>query len=158
MKLKYEIVDHHTMGKIVVATHHYSQNELVCVGKRRDIAKMRDHYSLQVSEQHHVYLDEPAQLFSHSCEPNIYIADNDYGGYSFYAARNIKPGEILAFHYGMSEAESIAVSDCCCGASNCLGKSIGFKQAPTHLQTYLYSLGVASYLHKWYEEQVAITN
>ena len=152
MKLKYEILDHQSIGKIVVATHHYTQDELVCVGKSRGTAPMRDNYSLQVSDQHHVYLDEPAQMFSHSCEPNLYIADNDFGGYNFYAAKNIKPGEILAFHYGMSEAESISVSDCCCGASNCFGKSIGFKEAPTDLQAYLYRLGVASYLRKWYEK------
>ena len=141
------------MGRIVVATDHYTKNELVCVGKPRDVAPIRDMYSLQINEQNHVYLDEPAQLFSHSCEPNLYIADNDFGGYSFYAARDIQAREILAFHYGMSEAESVAVSVCHCGATNCSSKSIGFKEASPDLQAHLHYLGVANYLRKWYKSQ-----
>jgi len=150
---KYKIVQHQAMGRIVVATAHYEKGELVCVGKPRGVAPVRDMYSLQISDQEHIYLDEPAQLFSHSCEPNLYIADNDFGGYSFYAARNIESGETLAFHYGMSEAESVAVSECHCGAENCFGKSIGFKEAPADIQTYLYNLGIANYLRKWYENK-----
>ena len=151
MESKYQVVEHQSMGKIVVATNSYKQHELVCIGKPTDVAANRDSYSLQIGDQNYVYLDEPAQLFSHSCEPNIYIMDNDFGGYNFHAARDIDPGEILAFHYGMSEAESIAVSVCFCGAKNCMGKSIGFKEAPYDLQNYLYNLGVANYLRKWYE-------
>ena len=150
---KHEVIEHQSMGKIVVATDSYKEHELVCIGKPRGIAATRDSYSLQVSDRQHVYLDEPAQLFSHSCEPNLYIMDNDFGGYSFYAARDIKSGETLAFHYGMSEAESVAVSVCCCGTSNCMGKSIGFKEAPADLQAFLYDLGVANYLSKWYESE-----
>ena len=53
----------------------------------------------------------------------------------------------------MSEAQSIAVSVCFCGSKNCIGKSIGFKEAPFHIQNYLYNLGVANYLRKWYESK-----
>jgi hypothetical protein len=150
---KYKVIQHQSMGRIVVATDHYAHNELVCIGKRTGIAPIRDTHSLQVGEQEYVYLDEPAQLFSHSCEPNMYIMDNEFGGYNFYAARKIQSGEVLAFHYGMSEAESIAVSVCHCGATNCSGKSIGFKEASPDLQAYLYHLGVATYLRKWYESK-----
>ena len=145
------------MGKIVVATDCYVRNELVCAAKCVGIAPDRDNYSLQVSDRKHVYLDEPGQLFSHSCEPNMYILDNDFGGYDFHAARDIEPGEVLAFHYGMSEAESVSVPVCHCGANNCAGKSIGFKEASFHLQTYLYDLGTATYLRKWYEKRAENT-
>ena len=155
MTEKYKIIQHQVMGRIVVATDHYKQNELICVGKRTGIAPVRDTHSLQINEQDHVYLDEPAQLFSHSCEPNMYIMDNGFGGYNFYAARNIQSGEILAFHYGMSEAESIAVSVCRCGATNCSGQAIGFKEASPDLQAYLYHLGIAAYLSRWYEKKCA---
>jgi len=154
---KYKIVYHRAMGRIIVATGHYIRGERICVGRCRGSAPERDTHSLQISEHEHVYLDEPAQLFSHSCEPNVYIKDNDYGGYDFHAAGRIRPGEILAFHYGMSEAESIAVKDCYCGAENCMGRSIGFKEAPLHVQTHLYRLGVAAYLHQWYEQGVVET-
>ncbi len=151
--MKSKIIQHQVMGRVVVATDHYAQNELICVGKSTGVAPIRDTHSLQISAQDNVYLDEPAQLFSHSCEPNMYIMDNDFGGYSFYAARDIQSGEVLAFHYGMSEAESVAVSVCHCGANSCLGKSVGFKEASPELQAYLYRLGVATYLRKWYESQ-----
>ncbi len=151
---KYKIIQHQAMGRIVIATAHYVQNELICVGQRTGVAPVRDTHSFQIGDQDHVYLDEPAQLFSHSCEPNVYIMDNDWGGYNFYAVRDIKSGEILAFHYGMSEAESIAVSVCSCNTNNCIGKSIGFKEASPHLQTYLYHLGIANYLRKWYKNKM----
>ncbi len=153
MKAKYKVLDHPSIGKYVVATHHYSKAEIICVGKSRGNAPVRDNYSLQIHDRKHVYLDEPAQLISHSCEPNLYIADNDFGGYNFYAARKIEPGETLSFHYGMSEAKSISVSTCCCGSDTCLGKSIGFKDLMPHQQDYLYRLGVASYLREWYERR-----
>lgn len=153
MTKKYQVIQHQTMGKVVIATDHCTHNELICIGKPTGIASIRDSHSLQMGEQEYVYLDEPAQLFSHSCEPNMYIMDNEFGGYNFYAVREIQPGEILAFHYGMSEAESVAVPECHCGAANCRGKSIGFKEAPPDLQAYLYQLGVATYLRKWYENQ-----
>ena len=154
MMKKYKIVQHQTMGRIIIATAHYVQNELICVGQRTGIASVRDTHSFQIGDQDHVYLDEPAKLFSHSCEPNVYIMDNDGGGYNFYAVRDINSGEILAFHYGMSEAKSISVSVCYCNNNSCIGKSIGFKEAYPHLQTYLYRLGIANYLRKWYESKM----
>lgn len=148
---QYEIISCQSMGRIVAATVPYTQNELVCIGKSIGIAPIRDTHSVQISDHEHVYLDNPANLFSHSCEPNLYIMGNDVGAYSFYAVRNIQPGETLAFHYGMCESESIAVPVCFCGAPSCLGKPIGFKEVPPHVQAYLYKLGVAKYLREWYE-------
>ncbi|WP_408021575.1 SET domain-containing protein-lysine N-methyltransferase [Solemya pervernicosa gill symbiont] len=126
----------------------------MCEGKPTGVAATRDNHSLQVGYQAHVDLDEPAQVFSHSCEPNLYINNNEFGGYNFYAVRDIEPGEMLAFHYGMSEANSIAVSECHCGADDFYGRSVGFKEAEPHLQHYLHDLGVAEYLSRWYKHQM----
>lgn len=153
MTEKSKVISHPSMGRIVVATDCYRKNELVCIGKSTGVTPERDNYSLQIDEQKHVHLDEPAQLFSHSCDPNLYIMDNEFGGHSFYAAKDIQAGETLAFHYGMSEAESVAVPECHCGAPNCSGKSVGFKEASPDVQSHLYNLGVATYLQKWYESE-----
>ncbi|NEQ78288.1 MAG: SET domain-containing protein [Okeania sp. SIO2C9] len=123
------------------------------MGRCTGLAPTRDNYSLQLSDQIHVHLDEPAQLFSHSCDPNAYVKNNSFDGYSFYAAREIKAGEIIAFHYGMTEAYSTAVPECSCNSKNCMGRSIGFKEASPDLQVYLYGLGVANYLRQYYESQ-----
>lgn len=147
---KYKVIYHQDMGRVVVAKDSYTKDELICVGRRTGIAPMRDSHSLQVNENTHVYLNNPAQLFSHSCDPNVYLMDNDIGGYNFFAVRDIVKGEILSLHYGMMEAESISVPKCCCNADNCHGKSIGFKEASPDLQAFLYGLGVANYLQEWY--------
>ncbi len=89
MENKCKVIEHQSMGRIVVAINSYKQHEVVCIGKPTGVAKNRDSHSLQIDEQNHVYLDEPAQLFSHSCEPNIYIMDNGFGGYNFHAVRDI---------------------------------------------------------------------
>jgi hypothetical protein len=146
-----EICHHELVGRIVLATVPYGPHDLVCVGNPRGMARVRDAYSVQVSEHEHVYLQDPANLLSHSCDPNLYIRDNDVGAYSFYATRNIQPGEVLAFHYGMCEAEVVAFSVCHCGSPRCTGTVTGFKAASLHVQDELYRLGVAAYLREWYE-------
>ena len=40
--------------------------------------------------------------------------------------RPVMAGEELSFHYGMSEAVSVAVEACCCGSAHCQGRSLGF--------------------------------
>ncbi|WP_052334308.1 SET domain-containing protein-lysine N-methyltransferase [Kamptonema formosum] len=138
---------------MVLATAPYVKDELVCVGMPVGVAPKRDKYSVQKGDQLHVYLNEPAEVFSHSCDPNLYIKDNEFGGYNFYAARNIGVGEELAWHYGMTEATSFNHFQCCCGSKNCLEKALGFKELTGHLQAKLCRLGVANYLQVWHASQ-----
>ncbi|MFN8491645.1 MAG: SET domain-containing protein-lysine N-methyltransferase [Caldilineaceae bacterium] len=149
--VKLQVVQHPLKGRIVIAAANYARDEVVCIGRPTGIAPQRDTHSMQIEEENHVWLDEPAQLFSHSCAPNLYLRNNEYGAYTFYAARAIAAQEELTFHYGMSEAHSIAVAVCACGAANCLGRSVGFKDAPKDVQGWLYQLGIANYLRRWYE-------
>jgi len=147
---KLEIVDDSVKGLIVLSKTEFRNGDLICIGRPVKTVKKRDIYSLQLDGSNHVHLDKPATLFSHSCDPNMYLMNNDFGGYSFYALRDINSGEELSFHYGTSEAYSIAVPSCACLSGKCLGKSFGFKEASSDLQKRLYSFGISDYLKEFY--------
>lgn len=145
------IAYHDMKGRVVVATEFIPSGEVVCSSRIRSLAPERDRYSLQKDENIHLYIDEPGQIFSHSCEPNLAVRDNNFGAFDFVTVRPVLAGEELSFHYGMSEAVSVAVSACCCGASHCQGRSLGFWELTRERQIALVRLGVSDFLRRWYE-------
>ena len=139
-------------GLGVIAKMNIMSGELVCTGRAIEFDVKRDSHSFQIDNNTHVQLDEPGRSFNHSCQPNLRLASNRYKAYDFYALRNIKAGEELVWHYGMTEAVSIAVRECKCGAPNCFGRSVGFKEAPIALQKTIYRWGCADYLKIWFNK------
>jgi len=77
---KHKIITHPIKNKIVVSTANIAKDELICEGRVTGIATAWDNHSLQMSENQHVYMDEPAELFSHSCQRNVYIKNNEFEG------------------------------------------------------------------------------
>jgi hypothetical protein len=152
-KERLQIFRHSNKGRVVIAVDVFVAYELVCVGRPRGRIDARDSYSFQIDDQRHVHLDEPAEVLSHSCAPNLYVKNNYFGGYNFYARRRINSGEELSWHYGTTESESVAVANCHCGTDCCQGRSVGFKEASPDLRNKLYRLGVADYLRSWFEKQ-----
>lgn len=144
---------HDMKGRVVVATEFIPSGTVVCSSKIRGIAPERDRYSLQKEENLHLYIDEPGQVFSHSCDPNLTVRDNEFGAFDFVTLRTVLPGEELSFHYGMSEAESVAVESCSCGSPKCQGRSVGFWEMSDEQQAELVRLGVSDFLRRWYEGQ-----
>ena len=112
-------------GKGLFARSSIPSSTLVCVGRPTEILPDRTAHSFQVDWNHHVELDEPARLINHGCDFNLAIRSNEFGGYSFWTVRDISLGEELCWHYGMTEATSIAVNQCCCGSDLCQGRSVG---------------------------------
>jgi uncharacterized protein len=147
-----KIVQHHAKGRIVVATEDIPAGVTVCSSRVRGIAPRRDSHSVQKDANTHLYLDQPGEIFAHSCEPNLAIRDNEYGAFDFVTIVPVEAGSELCFHYGMSEANSIAVGLCLCGASQCMGRSVGFWELPREHQERLYALGVTGFLQVWFEE------
>lgn len=145
------IAQHHQKGRVVVATEEIPAGVTVCSSRVRATAPARDRYSLQKDVHTHIYVDEPGEIFSHSCEPNLAIRDNEQGAFDFFTLRPIQAGEELSFHYGMSEAVSISVTACCCGARQCQGRSVGFWEMSREQQGALVQLGVSAFLQGWYE-------
>ncbi len=142
---------HDLKGRVVVASETIPSGVVVCSSRIRGLAPERDRYSLQKDENVHLYIDEPGQIFSHSCDPNLAVRDNEYGAFDFVTVRPVLAGEELSFHYGMSEAESVAVESCCCGSPNCQGRSVGFRELNDEQQAALVRLGVSDFLRRWYE-------
>ena len=142
---------HDLKGRVVVATEYIPAGVTVCASRIRGLAPERDRYSLQKDENVHLLIDEPGQLFSHSCEPNLTVRDNAFGAFDFVTVRPVMAGEELSFHYGMSEAVSVAVEACCCGSAHCQGRSLGFWEMTREQQTALVRLGVTDFLRRWYE-------
>ena len=139
-------------GRIVRTNQTYSPGDLICRSMPVSITKIRTKTSFQVSDAEHVELDEPARIFSHSCDWNMFVRNNEQLGYDFYASKHITPGDELTWYYGMTEAYSIAVETCYCGSPECLGRSFGFKEAAPHLQKMLAANGIAEYLLKWFAD------
>jgi uncharacterized protein len=137
-------------GKGVFAQCFIPSGTLVCVGCPIETTSVRTEHSFQVDWECHVELDEPARLINHGCDFNLVIQDNELGGYSFYARRDILKGEELTWHYGMTEAVSIAVRACRCNSAQCEGRSVGFTEMSTLKQGKLHQNGIANYLAKWY--------
>lgn len=145
-------------GKGVFAQCFIPSGTLVCVGCPIEVTSMRTEHSFQVDWERHVELDEPARLINHGCDFNLVIRDNELGGYSFYATRDILMGEELCWHYGMTEAVSIAVQNCRCRSAHCEGRSLGFTEMSKVKQERLHQNGVANYLSKWYIGQTRELN
>ena len=132
----------------VFAMEPFNKGEMVVVGKPENIVDSRTDYSFQVDVNKHVQLNKPARLINHSCDPNLGVRNNEFGGYDFVTIRNIAGGEELTWDYCMTEFVSIAIEDMClCGSSNCRDKIGGFVCLPLETRNK-YNDFVADYLKK----------
>lgn len=132
-------------GKGVFASRDFKKGEVVITAKPIEIPESRTMTSLQVDWDKHVELEEPACVTNHSCEPNLGLRNNAYGGYTFYALHDIKLGTEITWDYNTTEYISIAVSTCHCGARNCIGKTLGFKFLEEEIRS-TYGEYIADYL------------
>lgn len=117
------------------------------------IQTWRDARSIQVLPELHVHVESPGCWFNHSCAPNMRVRDvwpcqldgQERFELAFISLRAIEEGEELTWHYGTSEAVSIAVEACACG--KCDGKRVrGFREVDRVRQDALRKLGVMGYL------------
>ena len=143
----FSIKEHPEKGRIVQAERMFLPGELVYSSKIEAQASCRDMYSLQVAEDKHILLDEPANLFCHSCEPNLRIVDNAVGAFDFYARSIIQIGDELCWHYATTETEVVEDFLCKCGNTWCMGRMQGYLQLPVAYRIWLQqTIGVSKYL------------
>ena len=131
----------------VFARRRFLTGEIVVIGRIVRVVPRRTRYSFQLDWNLHVDLDEPARLLNHSCDPNLGIKKNQFGGYNFVAMKTIKSQEELCWDYAMTEYESIAVKQCHCGTRVCRGNITGYRELPKQLKQE-YFLFTAPYLLK----------
>lgn len=135
-------------GKGVFAGREFKKGELVVCGKPVKEELFRTDYSFQVDINKHVDLDEPARLINHSCDPNLGLSNNIFGGYDFIAMRDIQVNEEITWDYCMSEYESIAIKDIClCGSRICRGKINGYQALPKKIRKK-YNNFIADYIRR----------
>lgn len=135
-----------TRGLGVFANASIKKGERVVCGKPVRITIERTHHSFQIDVNTHVELDEPARLINHSCNPNLGIKNNNFGGYDFIAIKKIKKGEELTWDYCTTEYISIAVENkCLCKSSICRKEIKGFAFLPKDIKKR-YNDYIANYL------------
>lgn len=135
-------------GVGVFANKPFGRGELIICGKPESFIDERTDYSFQVDVNKHIQLDEPARLINHSCEPNLGIRNNKFGGYDFIAIRDIFFDEELTWDYCMTEFISIAIKKpCLCGTKSCRRKIGGFVCLPPDIRNK-YNEFIADYLKK----------
>lgn len=135
-------------GQGVFAKKPFAKGDLVVCGLPEGFVSERTDHSFQVDINRHVQLDKPARLINHSCEPNLGVRNNRFGGYDFVALRNIEVGEELSWDYSMTEFVSIAIEDnCLCESDNCRVKIGGFVCLPFEIRNK-YNNFIADYLKK----------
>jgi uncharacterized protein len=117
-------------GRGVYALRRFAAGETVIVGLVARPETQRTVYSIQLDWDRHALFEEPAVLINHSCQPNVVVSGNRFGGYDFIALHDIATDEEIAFDYATTEFESIAVPNCICGARACRGSSGGFIKLP----------------------------
>lgn len=124
------------------------KGSMVVRGKPERIVGQRTDYSFQVDVNKHVQLDTPARLVNHSCEPNLGVSYNRFGGYDFIAIEDIISGEELTWDYCMTEFVSIAIKDTCtCGSKNCRVRIGGYVCLPLEIRNK-YNMFIADYLKR----------
>ena len=129
-KRYHNIIDiHDTLdrGRGVSAARSFSEGEKVMTAKAIKTIPRNSH-SVQKSWDEHIMIDLPARFINHSCNANVGILDNEFGGYDFFALRKIGQGEELLWDYECSEYEIMGFDTCLCGDSMCRGSVSGFKK------------------------------
>jgi SET domain-containing protein len=94
------------------------------VVRHEEINEIEGGKYLQVEEELYlqtVTVDEPADRFNHSCDPNAGIS----GQVGLVAMREIAPGEEVTFDYAMCDGSPYDEFTCACGSTLCRGRVSG---------------------------------
>ncbi|HYZ77063.1 MAG TPA: SET domain-containing protein-lysine N-methyltransferase [Gaiellaceae bacterium] len=83
-----------------------------------ELARLRPHSSLAVGEGVNLMQDDddPAQYGNHSCDPNVWLADE----VTLVTRRPVQAGEELTVDYGTMTVVPWGM-ECRCGTANCRG-------------------------------------
>ena len=135
-------------GLGVIAQKTFKKGVLVVRGIPEGFVGERTNHSFQLDTGRHIQLNKPARLINHSCDPNLGVNNNRFGGYDFFAIGDIRVGEELTWDYSMTEFISIAIeNNCLCKSNNCRGRIGGFVCLPLDLRNK-YNDFIADYLRK----------
>ena len=107
---------------------------VVALGEFQQLPEHQQTHSLQIAENLFMVCPDdgdPADLFNHSCEPNLGLL----GNVMLVTMGPIATGEELTFDYAMCDTDSYDEFECQCGATNCRRKVTGNDWMNRDLQT-----------------------
>jgi len=88
------------------------------------------------SDEIWAYLEIPAMLMNHSCDPNVTFKNTTTS--EDHASKKIRKGDELTTDYALQYyAQSTCSGPCHCGAANCRGEMLGFAQLSPEEQVRL---------------------
>lgn len=122
--------------------------ELVFQGKALKTSSQRTKHSIQVDWNKHVTMDVPAILVNHSCLGNLFVKENDFGAFDFFALRPIPVSSELTLDYELVEYQIGGFDKCECGAPDCRRELKGFEGHSEKVLALYGSDYVAPYLLK----------
>ena len=143
----YELLDSLEKGEGIFATKQFHTGDIVMIGEieEDDIEKNHSHAS-QMGESRYALHCGNITKVNHSCSPNCGINLNISGAHDFIAMQAIEIGDEVTFDYAM---RNYCIEDfpykCLCGAENCRGSIIGWKDLPDSFKSK-YKGFVAPYL------------
>lgn len=91
-------------GLIIISTRSFQKGEIIHTSSVIKDTNERDRWTIQIERNRHVLVSQPGRLFSHSCNPNMYIkVSNDAKFIDFIALKDIKEEEELTWNYCSAE-------------------------------------------------------
>ena len=126
----------------VIARRRYERGDLIYT-VRGPISSVRTPYTFQCGPEDHIDPVEEDGVFgfghytNHSCNPNAYVQVVGRGAARFIevrARRRIHRGQEVSLDYGAMEYEMAHGVECLCGARECRGRLVGFKDLPRELK------------------------
>lgn len=121
----------------------FKKGEEIVKGWGKIIDHQTDKISIQLGMNKHCKPNKwTGRYWNHSCNSNTYVNTRADGFPSLFAAKDIKKGEEITFHYAMTEYEWVTTADevsvkCSCGSKKCSGRILSFSQLSTKEQKYL---------------------
>lgn len=133
-------------GKALLATAPIKKDELLFT-ETGAISPVQTKYSYQVDWELHCEPTGPSAYLNHSCQPTVGIKVKKGEHPSFYALKDIQPGEMLAIDYATFEYRTkvLCETNCLCGHDNCREVIRGFVDL-TRAQADSYGDYIAEYL------------
>jgi len=114
-------------GSAVIALKDFKKGDVVLKSTPFQIVDAPEKYTIQKTATDHILLKQvEATNVNHSCNPNLYIVDNDEGAFDFVALRDISAGEELSWDYETTEMQLSNPFKCLCQSENCRGWIRGF--------------------------------
>ena len=142
--LRIESVGSRGLG--LIALKNFTAGDLVVIGEALNSCGIQGIHTIQTDVKTHTVMDLPARLLNHMCgTANLYVRDNDFAAYNWYAHTDIHRGDELTFDYETTEYEMHGLV-CTCGSPICRGKLKGFRHNQENVEKVWQPHHIAGYL------------